>query len=53
MSTVFANFFVFIPDFFFQTVFGRINAFSLPLLRCFMHAKAAPQAFARGAALFN
>ena len=32
MSTVFANFFVFIPDFFFQTVFGRKSAFFLP--RC-------------------
>jgi hypothetical protein len=30
MSTVFANFFVFIPDFFFQTVFGRKKAFPSP-----------------------
>ena len=30
MSTVFANFFVFIPDFFFQTFLGRKSAFSLP-----------------------
>jgi hypothetical protein len=35
MSTVFANFFVFIPDFFFQTVFGRKSAFSLPCCAAF------------------
>jgi len=30
MSTVFANFFVFIPDFFFWAVFGRKYDFSSP-----------------------
>ena len=42
-----------LPNITYSDSFWQNKCIFPPLLRCFMHAKAAPQAFARGAALFN